>query len=62
MLRAAVNRGVPVVATNHVMPDNMVKNIKALAPISKPVSYFYKRVWFVAVSVVRAGLCLRSLH
>lgn len=40
MLRAAVNRGVPVVATNHVMPDNMVKNIKALAPISKPVSYF----------------------
>lgn len=40
MLRAAVNRNVPVVATNHVMPDNMIKNIKALAPISKPVSYF----------------------
>lgn len=40
MLRAAVNRNIPVVATNHVMPDNMIKNIKALAPISKPVGYF----------------------
>lgn len=40
MLRAAVNRGVPVVATNHVMPDNMIKNIKILSPVSRPVSYF----------------------
>lgn len=40
ILRAAVNRGIPVVATNHVMPENMTKNIKLLAPISRPVSYF----------------------
>lgn len=40
MLRAAVNRKIPVVATNHVMPDNMIKNIKILSPISRPVSYF----------------------
>lgn len=40
MLRAAVKRGVPVVATNHVMPDNMIKNIKILSPVSRPVSYF----------------------
>ena len=39
ILRAAVNRGIPVVATNHVMPENMTKNIKLLAPISRPVSY-----------------------
>lgn len=40
ILRAAVNRHIPVVATNHVMPENMTKNIKLLAPISRPVSYF----------------------
>jgi glycosyltransferase involved in cell wall biosynthesis len=40
ILRAAVNRKIPVVATNHVMPDNMIKNIKILSPISRPVSYF----------------------
>ncbi len=39
MLRAAVKRDIPVVATNHVMPDNMIKNIKILSPISRPVSY-----------------------
>lgn len=39
MLRAAVNRHIPVVATNHVMPDNMIKNIKVLSPVSRPVSY-----------------------
>jgi len=39
MLRAAVHRQIPVVATNHVMPDNMIKNIKILSPISRPVSY-----------------------
>lgn len=39
MLRAAVNRKIPVVATNHVMPDNMIKNIKILAPVSRPFSY-----------------------
>jgi hypothetical protein len=39
MLRAAVKRNIPVVATNHVMPDNMIKNIKILSPISRPVSY-----------------------
>ncbi len=40
MLRAAVNRKIPVVATNHVMPDNMIKNIKGLSRVSRPLSYF----------------------
>lgn len=39
ILRAAVHRHIPVVASNHVMPDNMIKNIKVLSPISRPVSY-----------------------
>lgn len=39
MLRAAVSRDIPVIATNHVMPDNMIKNIKILSPVSRPVSY-----------------------
>ncbi len=39
ILRAAVHQGIPVVATNHVMPDNMIKNIKILAPVSRPFSY-----------------------
>lgn len=39
ILRAAVSKEIPVVATNHVMPENMTKNIKLLAPISRPVSY-----------------------
>lgn len=39
ILRAAVSRNIPVVATNHVMPDNMIKNIKILAPVSRPFSY-----------------------
>lgn len=39
MLRAAVKSGVPVVATNHVMPDNMIKNIKGLSTVSRPLSY-----------------------
>jgi len=38
-LRAANQLGIPVVATNHVMPDNMIKNIKALAPVKRPAKY-----------------------
>lgn len=39
MLRAAVQRKIPVVATNHVMPDNLIKNIRGLSRISRPLSY-----------------------
>lgn len=37
-LRAAVNLGIPVVATNHVMPDNIIKNVRLLSPLSRPMS------------------------
>ena len=29
--------GIPVVTTNHAMPENMLENMKILAPISKPI-------------------------
>lgn len=38
-LRAANQLGIPAVATNHVMPDNMISNIKALTPVKRPASY-----------------------
>lgn len=38
-LRVASQLGIPVVATNHVMPDNMIKNIKALTPVKRPATY-----------------------
>lgn len=38
-LRVANQLGVPVVATNHVMPDNMINNVKALTPVKRPATY-----------------------
>lgn len=41
VLRAAVSLGIPVVATNHVMPDNLVDNIKGISSLSRPIGYFW---------------------
>lgn len=41
VLRAATHIGVPVVATNHVMPDNIIRNVKLLSPLSRPLSYIW---------------------
>ena len=41
VLRAATNMGIPVVATNHVMPDNIVDNVKVLSSLSRPISYIW---------------------
>ena len=41
VLRAATNMGIPVVATNHVMPDNIVDNVKVLGKLSKPIGYIW---------------------
>ncbi|HYG84023.1 MAG TPA: glycosyltransferase [Verrucomicrobiae bacterium] len=30
---------IPVVATNHAIPDNLLDNLKLLAPFAKPISY-----------------------
>lgn len=39
VLRAGVRQHIPTVATNHVMPENMIKNIKVLLPVARPASY-----------------------
>lgn len=41
VLRAAVKLGVPVVATNHVLPDNLIDNIKGASSLSRPISYIW---------------------
>lgn len=41
VLRAATNMGIPVVATNHVMPDNLIENIKGASTLSRPISYIW---------------------
>lgn len=41
VLRAAVKMDIPVVATNHVMPDNIVNNIKGVSSFSRPISYIW---------------------
>lgn len=41
--RAAMNLGkrlgIPIVATNHAIPDNLLDNLKLLAPFAKPIGY-----------------------
>lgn len=38
-LRAATQLDIPIVATNHIMPDNMINNIRALTPVKRPTTY-----------------------
>lgn len=35
----ALKYGIPIVATNHAMPENLMDNLRLLAPISKPIQY-----------------------
>lgn len=34
--------GIPLVATNHAMPENIVDNLRLLAPFSRPINYILK--------------------
>ncbi len=31
--------GIPIVSTNHAMPENLMDNLKLLAPVSRPINY-----------------------
>lgn len=31
--------GIPVVSTNHAMPENLMDNLRLLAPVSRPINY-----------------------
>ena len=37
--KIALKYNIPLVATNHAIPDNLLDNLKLLAPMSKPISY-----------------------
>lgn len=34
--------GIPIVSTNHAMPENLMDNLKLLAPLSRPINYALK--------------------
>jgi 1,2-diacylglycerol 3-alpha-glucosyltransferase len=35
--------GIPIVSTNHAMPENLMDNIKLLAPVARPINYMLKQ-------------------
>lgn len=38
-MRYGLRYDIPVVATNHAMPENLMDNLKLLAPLSRPINY-----------------------
>ena len=34
--------GIPIVSTNHAMPENLMDNLRMLAPVSRPINYILK--------------------
>ena len=34
--------GIPIVSTNHAMPENLMDNIALLAPIARPINYMFR--------------------
>ncbi len=43
VVRYAQKHDIPVVSTNHAMPENLMDNLKTLAPISKPINFALKK-------------------
>jgi len=41
-IKVATKLGIPLVATNHAMPDNFVQHFKSLKPLHRPISYVVK--------------------
>ena len=35
--------GIPIVSTNHAMPENLMDNLRLLAPVAKPINFMLKR-------------------
>ena len=38
-MRYGIKHSIPVIATNHAMPENLMDNLKLLAPLSRPINY-----------------------
>src|SRR5665811_1348978 len=34
--------GIPIISTNHALPQNLIDNLKLLAPLARPISYMLK--------------------
>jgi glycosyltransferase involved in cell wall biosynthesis len=34
--------GIPIVSTNHAMPENLMDNLKLLAPLARPINYMLR--------------------
>lgn len=41
-MTCAKKMGIPLVATNHAMPENLIDNLRLLAPFSRPINYILK--------------------
>ena len=41
-LKVGNKKGIPIVSTNHAMPENLMDNLKLLAPVSRPINYILK--------------------
>lgn len=41
-MRLGNKNGIPIVSTNHAMPENLMDNLKLLAPVSRPINYALK--------------------
>lgn len=42
VMRHGNKLGIPIVSTNHAMPENLMDNLKLLAPASRPINYILK--------------------
>ncbi len=41
-MRFGNKAGIPIVSTNHAMPENLMDNLRLLAPVSRPINYILK--------------------
>ncbi|HPF31224.1 MAG TPA: glycosyltransferase [Candidatus Saccharibacteria bacterium] len=42
VMRHGQKCGIPIISTNHAMPENLMDNLKHLAPIARPINYMIK--------------------
>lgn len=44
-MRYGNKMGIPIVSTNHAMPENLMDNLRLLAPVSRPINYIMKEYY-----------------
>lgn len=42
VMRYGNKAGIPIVSTNHAMPENLLDNLRLLAPVARPINYMLK--------------------